>query len=155
MRCMKKTSQKNYNPAFSLVEVVMAIGITSFSMLVILGLLPVGLNAVQRTTVQVGETEIARQVRADLEQLPLTGTTDSIQALNGTTYYYSQQGTKLPSAAGAYFGATFAVGGPTVPGAPTSFGNSAQNVTVTLSFPQGIAASAQQHAYFSFLAAGS
>ncbi len=143
------------NKGFSLVEVVIAIGLASSSMLLILALLPVGLNNVRQAVGQVGEAGVARQVRSDLQQLPLTGT-KSIQSLDGQTSYYTQQGIKLPNSTGAYFQATFAVSDPSskVVGAPTTFNSSAANVTVTLAYPVAVASASQQKKTFSLLEAG-
>src|SRR2546430_17019280 len=52
--------------AFSLVEVAFAIGVAGFSLLVILGMLPVSLKTNQASTQQTNANGIISQVAADL-----------------------------------------------------------------------------------------
>ncbi len=123
---------------FSLVEVVMAIGIVSFSMMTILALLPVGLTSLKDATDRDGITQITQQLRSDLDQIPFSSTTASvvtITSLPGETSYYARNGTLLTSAAGAYFKANFAVASPAFPGVTSSIASTSQTVTVTLSYP--------------------
>ena len=127
----------------------MAIGLVSFSMLAILGLLPIGLNTVRQAVAQSGEAGIARQVRATVQQIPLS----SVQALNGQTFYYNQQGGKVDLPADAYFAATFNVTAPVIPGASTNFPSAAQRVKVALTYPQSAPTAGRQTNVFSLLVA--
>lgn len=56
--------------AFSLVEVVLAIGITAFALIAILGLLPVGLNTMRESVDEMVATGILTAVEADLRNVP-------------------------------------------------------------------------------------
>ena len=58
----------------------MALGLVSFSMLAVLGLLPVGLNSVRESVAYLGEAAIARQLRSEIEQMPLAVTTGGATA---------------------------------------------------------------------------
>jgi uncharacterized protein (TIGR02598 family) len=53
--------------AFSLTEVVIAIGVSTFAVLVIFSLMPVGLSAVQDASRQIVETEVFNAVGAELK----------------------------------------------------------------------------------------
>ena len=55
-----------YASAFSLVEVTLALGIAAFSLLIILGMLPVSLKTNQASTQQTNANGIISQVAADL-----------------------------------------------------------------------------------------
>lgn len=56
--------------AFSLVEVVMALGIITFSLTALLGLMPVGLS-ILRTSIETSvRANVTRQIISDLQQTP-------------------------------------------------------------------------------------
>lgn len=136
---------------FTLVEVAMAVGLFSISVIPILSLLPVGLNSTRNSVVQVAESGIVRQVRSDLSPLSLS----SVSALDGKVHYYTQQGVAVRNSSNeAYYSATFSVKDPTVTGAPPGFNSSALAVTVILQYPHGVPAASQKSNAFSFLVAG-
>lgn len=58
--------------AFSLIEVTIAIGITSFGVLALLGLMPVGLSTMGEASRQMKETQVIQQISSDLALLPFT-----------------------------------------------------------------------------------
>ena len=58
--------------AFSLIEVVIAIGILAFSAVVILGLLPTGLTSFQRSSQSTVAARLATEVQSELQQVGLT-----------------------------------------------------------------------------------
>ena len=55
-----------YSSAFSLVEVTLALGVAAFSLLIILGMLPVSLKTNQASTQQTNANGIISQIAADL-----------------------------------------------------------------------------------------
>jgi Tfp pilus assembly protein PilV len=65
---MKK--RKNSITAFSLVEVTIALAVVVFCLVTILGLLAVGINSTQASTVQTSATNILTAVASDLEADP-------------------------------------------------------------------------------------
>ncbi len=71
---------------FSLVEVMMAIGLITFAMLVIFSLIPTGLGLLHDAGRQVVETEIFNTVGAELAATPFTNM-DAYQASNALVYY--------------------------------------------------------------------
>ncbi|HWL50921.1 MAG TPA: hypothetical protein VNQ90_00695 [Chthoniobacteraceae bacterium] len=62
---------------FSLVEVTLALGIASFCLIAILGLIPVGLNSTQTAMEQTQATNIISNIIADMKQKPV-GSTDEV-----------------------------------------------------------------------------
>ena len=102
----------NHCGGFSLVEVVIAIGIAAFCLVTMLGLIPSGLKAVKATTEQTAATAIISEVMTDLRdtpigsntspvlaiQLPTNVTTnDIINGTNTTNFYVSESCTLYPT----------------------------------------------------------
>jgi uncharacterized protein (TIGR02598 family) len=75
--------QARSTEAFSLVEVVIALGVTIFCLVALFGLLSVGLRSNQTTIEQAGATSILSAAAADLYATPQTsptgGATNSLQ----------------------------------------------------------------------------
>lgn len=57
--------------AFSLVEVVIAIGVAAFCLVAMLGLIPTGVKSVKATTDQTAATTVLDEVVTDLRSTPL------------------------------------------------------------------------------------
>lgn len=55
---------------FSLVEVTIAIGIVSFALVTLLGVVPVGLIATQQAMRQTARSQIIKQISSDLGMMP-------------------------------------------------------------------------------------
>lgn len=134
---------------FSLIEITLALGIVCFSMLPILGLLPIGLSTLSDAATRTGEANIAKEISSELQQVPLS----YINSLLQQTYYYDRSGTPVQNAQDAFFSASFALGSPEVPGLPTGYTSIAKTVTVTLRYPQNIPTTAQKTRVFSLLIA--
>ena len=146
---------------FSLVEITLALGIVSFGLVATLGTMAVGLNTVRDATTQAAVSNIARQLRGDLQQISFdtnSTTAVNIQSLSQTNYFYSQDGVASASA-GAHYKAAFEVGGASVEGTggssdvATFAPESAKMVKVTLSYPQTAPVSNQKRLVFSLLLA--
>ncbi|CAN5758044.1 hypothetical protein BH09VER1_BH09VER1_12860 [soil metagenome] len=86
---------------FSLVEVVLAIGLVTFAMLVIFSLLPVGLFSLQESNRQIVETEIFNTVGAELSSTPF----DQLTNYQTTNFpmYFNNEGTKVSTTNDAIF----------------------------------------------------
>lgn len=70
---MKPSSrQRPSAPAFSLVEVALALGIASFCLIVVLGLVPIGISTGQLASDQTVACSILTHVLADLRTIPTT-----------------------------------------------------------------------------------
>jgi type II secretory pathway pseudopilin PulG len=73
MNPMPLASQKKFSRgAFSLVEVVLALGIVSFAVLLILGLLPIGLQSTRDSLDETEALNVISQIVADREATPAT-----------------------------------------------------------------------------------
>jgi uncharacterized protein (TIGR02598 family) len=68
------------SPGFSLVEVTIALGIVGFSLLALVGSLPVGLRATRDAQDQTTRARILRQVAAETAQVPYSQLTGFIAA---------------------------------------------------------------------------
>ena len=75
--------------AFSLVEVVLAIGVISFCLLTVLGLMPVGLSTLRRAMDTTTETQIVKQIGGNALLTPYSklGTDFS-----GKSFYFNADG---------------------------------------------------------------
>ena len=123
-------------------------------MMAVLGTLPVGLKSTQQSRGQVATANIARQIQGELQQISFnvdSPDTLTVQNLTNTPFYFTLEGTRT-DAAGAYYVASFAVGGVTVPGLAIDPSN-ARRVTVTVSHPASAAAPDRQESVFSLLLA--
>ncbi len=157
MALRRKLPPSRSRQAFSLVEVVLAIGVVSFAMMAMLGTLPVGLKSSQQSRTQVATANIARQLQGELQQISFNSdgtSTDTltVQNLAANPYYFTLEGTKTTAGADAYYEASFAVGGVNLPGLTVDPTN-ARNVTVTLTHPLGVAVANRQKTVFGLLLA--
>jgi uncharacterized protein (TIGR02598 family) len=93
--------QTNSAGAFSLVEVVLAIGVAAFCLIAIFGFLPAGLNTNQTSTRQTTANGILSSIVADLRATPATAppgqsTTSSLFGINfqgsTPTLYFAADG---------------------------------------------------------------
>jgi len=86
--------------AFSLVEVTLALGIVAFSLVTLLGLMPLGLATFHKAVATSISSQIVQQVVTDVEQTDFTQLTTSS---NGVTQlglrYFDDEGNELPTAA--------------------------------------------------------
>lgn len=80
---------------FSLVEVILAIGLTTFAALVVFSLLPVGLLSLQDTNRQIVETEVFNTVGAELASTPFDKLTN--YQTSRFPVYFSNDGVEVAS----------------------------------------------------------
>jgi uncharacterized protein (TIGR02598 family) len=118
---LRSRSQK----AFSLVELTLAMGVSSFCLLSILGVLPVGLASNQNSRERTAAASLARGIVADLRALAQTASlTSSPQyalqlSEDSSKVYLAEDGTKLPDKENARYLATVTTNG----ASPTAFVN--------------------------------
>jgi len=84
---MKTTTQNHPNSsgrlaAFSLVEVVMAIGIVAFAIMGVVAMLPVGLKEARNATEEIRAANLSSLVAEDLKSLPSTNSATPILGLS-------------------------------------------------------------------------
>lgn len=87
--------------AFSLVEVVLAIGLATFALLVIFSLMPAGLKSLQEANRQIVESEIFNSLGAELTSTKF----DEVEAHVTSRFplYFDNEGLEVPGADGASF----------------------------------------------------
>jgi uncharacterized protein (TIGR02598 family) len=76
---------------FSLVEIVIALGVTAFALIPLLGLLPTGIKSFQDTMNTAVCTQISQRVINDLQSTSFTN-------LQTTNRFFDEQGTELTNA---------------------------------------------------------
>ncbi len=126
--------------AFSLVEVVVALAVASFVLLVLVGTLPSGMKSVQDSMSESAQANITQQLRAQLEEITFNSSSTSttktnIFNLNQQTNYYTDEGIPTNQSS-AYYQAVFAVNPASIPGSANNFQNSsAMAVQIVLTHP--------------------
>jgi len=83
------------NSGFSLVEVVLAIGVIGFGVLIVLGLMPVGLNTMRQAMDNSTEMQIVKQITGEALLTPFSRLSTNF---SGKTFYYDEQGIKESTA---------------------------------------------------------
>jgi len=152
MKSLSPVDLRSSNGGFSLVEIVLAIGITSFALIATLGLLPVGLNTLRESSTQTAAANISQYIRGELQQISFNpGTSFNVQNLNSATYYFTREGVKTDANSGYYL-AKFDLTNASV-GGNTFDSTVAQNIKVTLSYPATAAVTARKTVVFSLFAA--
>ncbi len=114
--------------AFSLVEVTIAIGIVSFILLTMLGLMPVGLSTLRQAMDQTVEGQIAQKLNGDILMTPFSQIADKY---SGRTIYFNEEGVET-NASESRYKAKVSLGSASYPGASTNTASSLQVVRVDL-----------------------
>jgi uncharacterized protein (TIGR02598 family) len=96
-----QTARCSSSTGFSLIEVVMAIGLAMFSLLVIFSLIPTGLNSLQETNRQFVETEILNTVSAELGSTSYKELDDFVN--QRFPMYFDNEGAETENATEAIF----------------------------------------------------
>lgn len=121
---------------FSLVEVAIALGIASFVLISLLGLMSTGLDAGKQSTEDVMLATLAKTVLSDLKS------TNNYHALNNfsTNRYFAYSGTEVSQGSkDAYFGCKITAGAHTNSPFPAlTNASNAVRVTVNFSWPVGV-----------------
>ena len=117
---------------FTLVEVLLALGIVSFAFMALCGMLPVGLKTYRDAMDATCRANIVRVISAELAQAPYA----TIDAWNGQERFFSDQGLEVASAAAARFRVKYVniLSGTSLFGAINS---SLKPVTIEISAVQG------------------
>jgi uncharacterized protein (TIGR02598 family) len=117
---------------FSLVEVVIAIGLSTFALLVMFSLLPVGLNTLQDANRQIMETEIFNTIGAELNATKYDSLDDYVGPETSPNYrYYDIEGQEMDSDTGAVFFVKCIISAPVT-------GDETRRVRVFISFQKNI-----------------
>jgi len=144
---------------FSLVEVVLSIGVVSFALMALVGTLPVGLQTVQDSRLQAAKSNIIQHMRGVLQQISFTTNSTSdlnIENLSQHSIYYTDQGMETTTSTNAYYRASFEVANADVgsSGSLTSFSaDNAKMIRVHLSYPAYLPENKQKTNVFSLFSA--
>ena len=87
-----RISHAAFRRAFSLVEVVLAIGIVSFALVAVIGLMPVGLRSVKNANEQAGAADALNAIADSLRTASSTNAINYSNSFAGTPIGYSVGG---------------------------------------------------------------
>ena len=119
---------------FSLIEIVIAIGVAGFAILPIIGILSVGVSQSGETARNTVTTQILNQVNAEVRQRAFTN------LANAAPLYFDDEGVPTTNLSLALWKTTYMIGDAALPAANTagSFLSNARLVTVVTDFvPSG------------------
>jgi len=137
---------RRVNRAFSLVEAVISIGIVSFAMLGIFGMIPVGLNNFQSALQLTVESSIVQGVTGELQRTDFS----TLSAMPATNRYYDEQGKPVTDPAAAVY--TVNISSPTALDADNLISkDAAKSVVITVSTRSRVSAT---NSYAVILAGG-
>lgn len=85
----------SFAAGFSLIEVVLCLGIMSFAIVALLGLMPVGLQAFRQSIDVTTQAQIAQQITSEAQLADWSGPGNTYT--NQPTYYYNDQGYRTTS----------------------------------------------------------
>ena len=103
------------SPGFSLVEVTLAMGLVSFSLVGLMGLLPVGLSNFREAMELQTQARIAQQIAAEFQLMPFSQVTaGSYQG--DFPRHYDEEGSKVSAAEAIYTVTANAPGAMELPG---------------------------------------
>ena len=80
--------RSSHSPAFSLAEVLLALGVVSFALVALMSLLPVGLKSFRQADITMTEAQIAQSL---VNQFQLAGFTNAV-AMRTSTYNFTRDG---------------------------------------------------------------
>jgi uncharacterized protein (TIGR02598 family) len=116
---------------FSLVEVVLALGIFSFSILSIVGLMAAGLNSANGSSTNLAATNIMRELRADVQSMPFSNLSRTGAPI---IYYFGADGFQTTTPSAYFYRVALTPIAPTYPSAGSTSAN-ADVISVTISYP--------------------
>jgi uncharacterized protein (TIGR02598 family) len=111
-RLPQQSRAQGRRSGFSLVEVTIAIGIVSFALVTLLGVVPVGLIATQDAMRQTARSQIIKQISSDLGMMRF----DKLGNYLGSTQYYDYNGCRSVGTNDRIFVATMTNELPSYPG---------------------------------------
>lgn len=106
---LSRISSRDQKDGFSLVEVVLALGLMSFAVIAILGLIPTGLTTLRQSMNQTVEAQIVRSIGAQSVMANFTN-------LATNNMYFDDEGLPAKNAAGAFYTVNVTTNVPIFPG---------------------------------------
>lgn len=131
--------------AFSLVEVAIAIGIVTFSLVSVLGLLPIGLSSFRDATESTIESQIISQIASEAALMPFHELPGYASA---GPYYFNEEGSRVESEAQASYWADVSLKPPSYPGNPASIDGDLTNLQVKITTLRNRATTKRLHNLF-------
>ena len=95
---MNTKTQSQPAAAFTLVELALALGIVSFAMVSIFGLVPIGLQASRDSSDQIARTNITKQIASEAQLTDF----DKLADLTKSPYYFDADGVRCAKAESRY-----------------------------------------------------
>jgi uncharacterized protein (TIGR02598 family) len=92
-----------HSAAFTLVEVVIAVGLVAFVLTAILGLVAIAINETKNADLKVRLTWITEQVTSEFQSQRFATALASVPTNGSAIFYWDYSGTRLPNSNGAYF----------------------------------------------------
>lgn len=115
--------------AFSLVEVAIAMGLITFCMVAMLGLLPVGLSTFRAAMEATIESQIVNQIASDAALMPFSKLSDFA---GGSPYYFNEEGSPVQKENEATYWANLSLQTPNYPDKPAGIGDDLANLQVKI-----------------------
>lgn len=117
---------------FSLVEIAIAMGLVTFSMVAVIGLLPVGLSTLRKATANTVEAQIVNRIAADAALIPF----QNLGEFAANVLHFDNEGRRVISPTEGIFFVELEVDAPSYPGMPSDIGATLVNLQVSISTPQ-------------------
>lgn len=95
--------------AFTLVEIVMAIGVIAFAFIPLVGLIPVGLDMSRRAIDTTVQSQIVQQLTTEAQQTDFSSLSTLASNSTTTPYYYDDQGNSSTNALNQIYEATYSI----------------------------------------------
>jgi len=129
----------SFRQAFSLVEVTIAIGVVSFSLLAIMGLVPVGLTTLRSAMDQTVESQIVQSIGSQALLTPFGQLTNHYA---DKVAYYSEEGVITPDRSSARYEVETSLADAVYPGSTnvSQLSSAIQSLRVRIVRIQGVAA---------------
>jgi len=151
------TFRKTSLRGFSLIEVCIAMGIVTFSLLALLALVPNGLQSLQNATTEASLSSIRKEVRSELNTANFTNLSgNTANDLPQQAWYFDQSGRRLAATApqmDRFFQLGFVASAPEIPGQVGGFEGSAQRMTMRVTYPAFAPVASQTTKIFTMLVA--
>jgi uncharacterized protein (TIGR02598 family) len=131
MRGFPRSKRKASSPvrAFTLVEVVLALGVVSFAMISMMGLLTVGLKTFHEAINATTESEITQRLANELALSKYS----SLSTSSLSNYYFTQEGIQTNSANAIYYATVSAPAKLNVPGGDPSYPTNTLTFIISIS----------------------
>lgn len=130
---------------FSLVEVAIAMGIITFSLVSVMGLLPIGLSSFRDATESTIESQIISQISSETSLMPFHELPDYVGA---SPYYFDDEGSQVRSEAEAIYQAQVKLKTPNYPGQPQAINGDLVNLQVQITSLRNRTTSKRLHNLF-------